>query len=224
MIQVLIADDQSLVRTGIRMILEAQPDLAVAGEAADGREAIALARQLQPDIVLMDIRMPGLDGISATASIVEENPVTKVLMLTTFDLGRYVYDSLRAGASGFAVKDLPAEHLADAVRTVVGGETMLSPAVTRRLIEQYVERPFSDGSRPLLLAALTERELEVLCAMARGLTNSEIGSELFVSEGTVKTHVNRVFAKLGLRDRVQAVILAYECGLIAPGSSSTSLS
>jgi DNA-binding NarL/FixJ family response regulator len=219
-IGVLLADDQSLVRTGLRMIITAQPDLYVVGEAATGREAVRMVAELGPDVALMDIRMPELDGIAATREIARLSLGTKVLMLTTFDVGRYVYDSLRAGASGFALKDLEAEQLADAVRTVAAGEAMLSPSVTRRLIEQYVDRPLTDGSLPPALRALTEREVEVMTLMATGMTNAEISEELILAEGTVKTHVNRIFAKLGVRDRVQAVILAYECGLVAPGRST----
>lgn len=217
MIGVVLADDQALVRAGLRMILEAQPDLRVVGEAATGRQAVRMVTELRPDVTLMDVRMPDLDGIAATREIVRSGSQTRVLMLTTFDLGRYVYDSLRAGASGFALKDLEAEQLADAVRTVADGGAILSPSITRRLIEQYVERPFADGGRPAALRDLTERELEVMTLIARGLSNAEICESLVLAEGTVKTHVNRIFAKLDLRDRVQTVIRAYECGLVSPG-------
>ncbi len=220
MIGVLLADDQALVRTGLRMIVRAQPDLDVVGEAATGREAVRMVDELRPDVVLMDVRMPDLDGIAATREIVRLGAPTRILMLTTFDVGRYVYESLRAGASGFALKDLEAEQLAEAVRTVADGGAMLSPNITRRLIEQYVDRPFTEGDRPAALRTLTERELEVMTLIARGLTNAEISHSLSLAEGTVKTHVNRLFGKLDVRDRVQAVITAYECGLVAPGRPS----
>ena len=218
-IRVLVADDQGMVRAGFRMILEAQPDLEVVGEASDGRQAVEAARRLRPDVVLMDIRMPLMDGIEATRRLAGPgvtDPV-QVLVLTTFDLDEYVFEALRAGASGFLLKDLPREELVRAVRVVAGGEALLAPRVTRRLIEEFARRPASAEHRPEALAALTAREREVLELMARGHSNAEIATELVISEQTVKTHVGNVLAKLGLRDRIQAVILAYEVGLIQPG-------
>ena len=215
-IRVLIADDQALVRGGFRMILEAQEDIEVVGEAGDGREVIAKAKELRPDVVLMDIRMPELDGLEATRRLVGPNGTPRVLMLTTFDLDEYVYEAMKAGASGFLLKEVPPEKLADAVRVVAAGETLLAPAITCRLIEQFVRRPPPGAGAPAELSELTEREFEVLKLLARGFSNAEIASELFVSEATVKTHVTHVLAKLGLRDRVQAVVLAYESGLVLP--------
>jgi len=216
---VLVADDQGMVRAGFRMILEAQPDLEVVGEAADGRQAVEAARRLRPDVVLMDIRMPLMDGIEATRRLAGPgvtDPV-QVLVLTTFDLDEYVFEALRAGASGFLLKDLPREELVRAVRVVAAGEALLAPRVTRRLIEEFARRPASAEHRPETLGALTAREHEVLGLLARGHSNAEIAAELVISEQTVKTHVGNVLAKLGLRDRIQAVILAYEVGLIQPG-------
>jgi DNA-binding NarL/FixJ family response regulator len=218
-IRVLIADDQTLVRDGFRMILDAQEDIEVVGEAADGMEAIAKARELGPDVVLMDVRMPGLDGIEATRQVVDGRMETRVLMLTTFDLNEYVYEAMRAGASGFLLKDVPRSHLVDGVRTIAAGDALLAPGITRRLIEQFIRRPPPGSSRPEGLDELTDRELEVLRLVARGRSNAEIGKELFVSEATVKTHVAHVFRKLELRDRVQAVVLAYESGLVQPGDT-----
>jgi DNA-binding NarL/FixJ family response regulator len=218
-IRVLIADDQTLVRDGFRMILDAQEDIEVVGEAADGMEAIAKARELGPDVVLMDVRMPGLDGIEATRQVVDGRMETRVLMLTTFDLNEYVYEAMRAGASGFLLKDVPRAHLVDGVRTIAAGDALLAPGITRRLIEQFIRRPPPGSSRPEGLDELTDRELEVLRLVARGRSNAEIAKELFVSEATVKTHVAHVFRKLELRDRVQAVVLAYESGLVQPGES-----
>jgi DNA-binding NarL/FixJ family response regulator len=219
-LSVLIADDQALMRAGFRMILEAEPDLEVIGEAADGREAVAAADRLRPDVVLMDVRMPDMDGIQATRSLLDGNDHTKVLMLTTFDLDEYVYEALRAGASGFLVKDVPPEQLVAGIRSVASGESLLAPSVTRRLIREYVRRP-PDAMRspPPELAQLTEREVEVLRMMAHGRSNAEIAAEFFVSESTVKTHVGHVLAKLGVRDRVQAVVFAYESGIVMPGDS-----
>lgn len=217
MISVLLADDQALVRGGFRLILEAQPDLDVVGEAEDGITALELARRLRPDVVLMDVRMPRLDGIAATRSLVAEQPHTHVLVLTTFDEDRIVYDALAAGASGFLLKAAPPARLVEAVRTVMAGEALLAPTVTRRLIEEFVRRPPPGGDVPQRLAVLTEREREVLTLVARGLSNGEIAQTLVVSGATVKTHVNRILAKLDLRDRVQAVVLAYETGLVRPG-------
>jgi DNA-binding NarL/FixJ family response regulator len=214
---VLLVDDQPLLRTGFRMILSAETDLRVVGEAGDGASAVELARRLRPDVVLMDIRMPGMDGIQATRALAGpgvEDPV-KVLILTTFGLDEYVIESLRAGASGFLLKDAPPEDLVEAIRIVAAGEALLAPSVTRRLLDRVASRlpPANEDTIPAL-SQLTERELEVLKLMARGLSNAEIAEKLVVSETTVKTHVSRVLAKLDLRDRVQAVILAYETGLV----------
>jgi len=217
-IAVLIADDQALVRAGFRAILEAQPGIVVAGEAADGIDAIDLARRRRPDVILMDIQMPGLDGLEATRRILErsdERP-TAVLMLTTFDLNEYVYDALRAGASGFLLKDVPPEQLIAAVRIVAAGDALIAPAITKRLIAQFA-RSAPPSVPPAGIDDLTAREREVLGLVARGLANAEIATELFLSDATVKTHVKRVLAKLGLRDRVQAVVLAYEAGIATPG-------
>jgi DNA-binding NarL/FixJ family response regulator len=216
-IRVLIADDQALVRGGFRMILEAQKDIEVVGEAADGREAVAQARELRPDVVLMDIRMPEVDGIEATRRL-SDNDSTRVLMLTTFDLDEYVYEAMKAGASGFLLKDVRPEQLAEAVRVVAAGEALLAPAITRRLIEEFVSRPAPGSGMPAEISGLTDRELEVLKLVARGLSNAGIASTLFLSEATVKTHVTHILAKLHVRDRVQAVVLAYESGLVRPGA------
>jgi DNA-binding NarL/FixJ family response regulator len=219
-ISVVVADDQALVRGGFRMILAAQEDMDVVGEAEDGAEALARVEELRPDVVLMDVRMPELDGIAATRRIVEQGLASRVLVLTTFDEDEVVYDAMRAGASGFLLKSVPPAKLVDAVRTVAEGDALLAPAVTRRLIEEFMRGPPPGQAVPPGLAELTDRELEVLRLVARGLSNGEIAAELFVSEATVKTHANRIFSKLDLRDRVQAVVLAYECGLVRPGSAS----
>jgi DNA-binding NarL/FixJ family response regulator len=217
-IKVLIADDQALVRTGFRKILESEPNLEVVGEAGDGGEAVEAALLLRPDVVLMDIRMPRLDGLEATRRLAGK---TRVLVLTTFDLNEYVYEALRAGASGFLLKDAPADQLVTALRVVAAGEALLAPSITRRLIEEFARRPPSNA-RPAELDALSPRELEVLRLVARGLSNAEIASELYVSDATVKTHVSRILQKLNLRDRVQAVVLAYESGLLQPGDLTAS--
>ena len=215
MIRVLIADDQALVRGGFRMILDAQKDIEVVAEVANGREAVARAEELQPDVVLMDIRMPELNGIEATRRLVDGNP-TRVLMLTTFDLDEYVYEAMKAGAR-FLLKDVRPEQLAEAVRVIAAGEALLAPAITRRLIEEFVRRPAPGSGAPTEVSELTERELDVMKLVARGLPNAGIASTLFVSEATVKTHVTHILSKLNLRDRVQAVVLAYESGLVRPG-------
>jgi len=217
---VLIADDQALMRTGFRMILDAEPDLEVVGEAANGREAVAEAGRLRPDVVLMDVRMPEMDGIEATRRLLDGNDDTKVLMLTTFDMDEYVYEALRAGASGFLVKDVPPEQLVAGIRSVASGDSLLAPSVTRRLIQEFMRRPPDALRTPSPeLSRLTAREVEVLQMMARGRSNTEIAIEFFVSETTVKTHVAHVLAKLGVRDRVQAVVFAYESGVVLPGDS-----
>jgi DNA-binding NarL/FixJ family response regulator len=215
-IRVLIVDDQALVRAGFRAILEQQPDIDVVGEAEDGKEAVFQARKHRPDVVLMDIRMPGSDGIEATRQLMHMEDPPRVLMLTTYDLDEYLYEAMRAGASGFVLKDVRAEQLPAAVRAIAQGDSLLGSAPTRRLIESFVSRPLRGGKAADELAHLSNRELEVLTLIGRGLSNSEIAAHLFVSEATVKSHVNRLFAKRGLRDRVQAVILAYETGLVEP--------
>jgi DNA-binding NarL/FixJ family response regulator len=214
-IRVLLADDQALVRGGFRLILEAEPDLEVIAEAADGNEAVTRALECQPDVVLMDIRMPVLDGIEATRRLVPQLAATRVVMLTTFDLDDYIVDAFRAGASGFLLKTAPPSQLVAAVRTVHAGDALLAPASTRRLIEQFARPP---GPAPAL-EALTARELDVLRLLARGLTNAEIAGQFVVEPSTVKSHVASVLAKLGLRDRVQAVVFAYESGLVRPGAA-----
>jgi DNA-binding NarL/FixJ family response regulator len=217
-IRVLLVDDQALLRTGFRMVLGAEPGLTVVGEAGDGVEAVELARRLQPDVVLMDIRMPKLDGVEATRRIMAAELPTRVLVLTTFDLDEYVVGALRAGASGFVTKDVPAEDLVDAIRVVAAGEAVVAPRVLRRLLDQYAGHlPNPSAAAPAVFAGLTDREQEVLVLIARGLSNAEIAKELFVSETTVKTHVGHVLTKLGVRDRVQAVVLSYESGLVRPG-------
>jgi DNA-binding NarL/FixJ family response regulator len=220
MTRVVIADDQALVRGGFRMILEAQPDIEVVGEASDGYEAVDQARRLQPDVVLMDIRMPGLDGIEATRRLLRDASASlRVLMLTTFDLDEYVYQAMRAGASGFLLKSVDPPELAHAVRVVAAGDALLAPTITRRLLERFLRLPPPGSAPPEGLGDLTARELEVLTLMARGLSNTEMATALFLSETTVKTHVAHLFQKLGLRDRVQAVIIAYESGLVRPGTA-----
>ncbi len=214
-IRVVIVDDQRLVRTGIRVILEDEPDLEVVGEAGDGSEAIGLVRDLRPDVVLMDIRMPGMDGLQATRRILAQD-ATRVLVLTTFDADEYVYDALRAGASGFLLKDSPAGQLLASVRAAAAGDAAIDPAVTRRLLDRFAVAARPAGRAPAALSELTPRELDVFKLICRGLSNPEIAAELHVEETTVKTHVGRILAKLDLRDRVQAVILGYESGLVTP--------
>jgi DNA-binding NarL/FixJ family response regulator len=216
-IRVLLADDQSLVRAGFRMILECEADIDVVGEAADGDEAVSATRRLKPDVVLMDIQMPGGDGLAATRRVTADpDRRSRVLILTTFERDEYVFEALQAGASGFLLKNAPPEELVHAVRVVATGDALLAPSVTRRVIEQFARRPVEPDVRARV-QSLTQREREVLLLLARGLSNSELAAELFVSEGTVKTHLSSLLAKLGLRDRVQAVVLAYESGLVTPG-------
>jgi DNA-binding NarL/FixJ family response regulator len=220
-IRVVIADDQQLVRTGFRMILESEADIEVVGEASDGRQAISLVRQSHPDVVLMDIRMPELDGIEATRQLTSasQHPPARVLILTTFDLDEYVFDALRAGASGFLLKDSPAAQLADAVRVVAAGDALLAPKITRRLIEEFAATAAARQlPRPAAMGELTPRELDVFRLVATGMSNAEIAAALVIGETTVKTHVTRLLMKLGLRDRVQAVVLAYDTGIASPGS------
>ena len=214
-----IADDQGMVRAGFRSLLASEPDLDVVGEASDGEEAVEVVTRLEPQVTLMDIRMPRLDGIAATRRLVAARVPTRVLVLTTFDLDEYVFEALRAGASGFLLKDAPAEELAAAIRVVAAGESLLAPGVTRRVIDAFVRRA-APSSRPPdpRLDQLTPREVEVLGLLARGLSNLDIAERLFISEGTTKTHVSNVLMKLGLRDRVQAVVYAYEHGLVTPGA------
>jgi DNA-binding NarL/FixJ family response regulator len=222
-IRVVVADDQKLVRAGFGMILGAQPDIEVVGEADDGAEAIRVVRAARPDVVLMDIRMPELDGLAATRELLSEGPegrhVPKILILTTFDVDDYVYEALAAGASGFLLKDTPPEQLVESVRSVAAGESLLAPTVTRRLIEHFVSSRATREQSPDGMDELTPRELEVFKLIARGLSNTEIAGELVVSEATVKTHVARILLKLGLRDRVQVVVVAYESGLVRPGGA-----
>jgi DNA-binding NarL/FixJ family response regulator len=218
MIEVVIADDQDLVREGLRMMLEAEPDIQVTGEAGDGKQALDAIRAADPDVVLMDVRMPELDGIEATARLVIAGARTRVLMLTTFDLDEYVYRALKAGASGFLLKDASRVQLATAVRTIAAGDALLAPAITRRLIEDFCRRPPPSAGAPADIE-LSPRELEVLKFLARGLSNAEIAGTLYLSEATVKSHVASVLSKLGLRDRAQAIVHAYESGLIRPGEA-----
>ena len=219
MTSVLIADDQALVRMGLRKVFETEPDMTVAGEAADGEDAVAAVRRLRPDVILMDIRMPSLDGIEATRRITAAQPDARIIILTTFGLDTYVYESLRAGASGFMLKDAPPEEITAAVRVVAAGDALLAPSVTRSVIEEFARRPPEPPAEPAALDELTPREREVFGLLVRGLSNPEICEELVISEATAKTHVARILQKLGLRDRVQAVIFAYESGLVERGSA-----
>jgi DNA-binding NarL/FixJ family response regulator len=217
-LRILIADDEAIVRDGLRTILDLEDDLTVVGEAADGAQAVTAARELTPDVALIDIQMPGMNGIEATRCILQAPNPPRVLVLTTFDRNEYVYEAMRAGASGFLLKDVRRQQLVDAVRTIVSGDTLLAPTITRRLIEEFCTRPSPGTTTPPELADLTPRELEVLRLLARGQSNAEIAATLVVAESTVKTHIARIMAKLGLNDRAQAVIAAYETGLVRPGS------
>ena len=222
-IRVAVVDDQELMRSALRMMVESQPDLSLVGEAADGHEALALVRSHRVDVVLMDVRMPRLDGIEATAVITAERPGTRVVALTTFDLDEYAFAAIRAGASAFLLKDARGEEIVEAIRVVHAGHAVVAPSTTRRLIEHVATMPAFDGARSAaMLESLTAREAEVLRAMATGASNAEIAARMHLSETTVKTHVGHVLAKLGLRDRVQAVVLAYESGLVRPGDSASS--
>ena len=223
-VRVVVVDDQGMVRAGFRSLLGTEPDLEVVGEAANGEEAVEVVTRLQPDVTLMDVRMPVLDGIAATRRLVDAGVGTRVLVLTTFDLDEYVFEALRAGASGFLLKDAPAEELADAIRVVAAGDSLLAPGVTRRVIDAFVRRAPAPAPPDPRLAQLTPREREVLELLARGCSNVDIASRLFVSEGTTKTHVSNVLAKLGLRDRVQAVVFAYESGVVVAGRGREDLS
>jgi DNA-binding NarL/FixJ family response regulator len=217
-IGVLLADDQAMLRAGFRMILESDPDISVVGEAANGEQAVASTRRLRPDVVLMDIQMPEVDGLHATRQITDDGTLrSRVVILTTFERDEYVFEALQAGASGFLLKNAPPEELLRAVRVVAAGDALLAPSVTRRIIEQFARRAV-DPQLGAQLESLTQREREVLTMLARGRSNAELAAELFVSEGTIKTHVSNLLAKLGLRDRVQAVVLAYESGLVTPGA------
>jgi DNA-binding NarL/FixJ family response regulator len=221
MISVLIADDQDLIRKGLRMLLDAEPDLAVAGEAGDGGQALAQARRLDPDVILMDVRMPGLDGIQATAQLVQGGSRARILMLTTFSLDEYVYHAMKAGASGFLLKDATGEQLTGAIRAVYAGDTLLAPAITRRLIEDFCGGPDPGASTTASTGGgLSEREREVVRLIAAGLSNAEIAARLFLSEATIKSHITRILARLGLRDRVQIAVYAYENGIVRPGHAS----
>jgi DNA-binding NarL/FixJ family response regulator len=217
MTRVLLADDQALVRQGFRLILELENDIEVVGEAADGLDAVRLTRELEPDVVVMDIRMPDLDGIEATHRLQASASQARVLILTTFDLNEYVYEAMRAGASGFLLKDVPGDQLVAGIRIVASGDALLAPTLTRRLIEHFVRRPPPGAAQPHGLDALTARETEVLTLLARGHSNAEIAAALFLGDATIKTHVGHVLQKLDLRDRVQAVVYAYESGLVQPG-------
>ncbi len=219
MIDVVIADDQELVRSGLRMMLEAEQDITVVGEASTGAGAFAQVQQLDPDVIVMDIRMPELDGIEATRRLSVSGARARVLVLTTFDLDNYVYEAMKAGASGFLLKDATREQLAAGVRTVAAGDALLAPAITRRLVQDFCRRPAPNASLPAAVANLTERELQVFRLLARGLSNSEIAVSIYLGETTVKSHVARVLTKLGLRDRAQAIVFAYESGAVTPGET-----
>jgi DNA-binding NarL/FixJ family response regulator len=223
-VRTLLVDDQALIRAGLRMVLEEEPDIEVVGEAADGGEAQVMAKRLAPDVVLMDVRMPGTDGVEATRRIVEDCPASRVLVLTTFDLDEYAFSALRFGASGFLLKDVPPRELADAIRAVASGDAVVAPSVTRRLLDAYAHylpdlRPGHGAEQAPGLSTLTEREVGILVEVAGGLSNQEIAAKLFLAEATVKSHLGRILSKLGLRDRVQAVVFAYQTGLVRPGGA-----